>query len=124
MNCVYCHERAGFFKRFCQDCRKLIAVMRHAPDSFGYRELLDQLLATDVSTDKIETFLHKDLDGRGSLNDQITARMTNQIMASLGQPSAMTGPDVKKVKEDMAAGRAPSQVDQEVVSHHQLFHKT
>lgn len=123
MQCLYCRSPAGFLRRFCRDCRTLIVVMKNAPESFGYRELLDHLLATGIPTKKTESFLDTDVDGRGSINDQLTARMTNQIMGSLGQPSHMTATDVKKVKEDMAAGKAPSQVDQEVISHDQLTHK-
>lgn len=123
MKCLYCQSRAGFLRRFCRDCRQLIRLMQDAPASFGYRELLDRLMATNVPTAKIQSFLDRDIDGRGSLNDQLTARMTNQIMASLGQPSSMTADGVKKVKEDIAAGRAPSQVEAEVISMDQLKDK-
>ncbi len=113
MRCIYCQERAGFFKRFCRDCAKLVEIIKKSPSSFGYRELLDQLLATDVPSKKIENFLDTDIDGTGSLNDQITARMTNQVMTSLGQPSQMTSKDVKQVRQDIKEGRAPSLVDKE-----------
>lgn len=113
MKCIYCQEKAGFFKRFCHDCSKLVAIIKRAPSSFGYRELLDQLLATDVPSEKIEKFLDTDSDGTGSLNDQITARMTNQVMTSLGQPSQMTSRDVKQVRKDILEGRAPSLTDKE-----------
>lgn len=108
MNCIYCQTRAGLFKRLCSDCSKLVDIVNALPPSFGYRELLDSLLATGVSTEKIEKFLDRDADGQGSLNDQITARMTNEVMAGLGQPSHMTGPDVKKVRQQIAEGKPPS----------------
>jgi hypothetical protein len=91
---------------------------------FGYRELLDTLIATGIDHAKIEKFLDADVDGRGSVNDQITARMTNQIMESMGQPSQMSGKDVKKVRKDIAEGKAPSQTDAEVVDYSQLKNKT
>lgn len=117
MKCVYCHESSGFFKSLCKQCQKLVVVMKNAPKSFGYREMLDHLLDTDVPSEKIEKFLDTDVDGHGSLNDQLTARMTNEVMTSLGQPSMMTADAVKKVKKDIAEGRAPSLVDHEVTSH-------
>ncbi len=117
MKCIYCEESAGFFKKLCKQCQKLVDVMRQAPKSFGYREMLDQLLSTDVPSEKIERFLDKDINGRGSLNDQLTARMTNEVMTSLGQPSHMTAGSVKQVKKDISEGRAPSVTDHEVVSH-------
>jgi hypothetical protein len=130
MKCVYCRERAGFFKRICRDCDKLVETVRSVHSQadreggFGYRELLDTLLATGVDGAKIEKFLDADVDGRGSVNDQITARMTNQIMESLGQPSQMKGTDVKKVRQDIAEGRAPSKTDTEVTDYSQLPNKT
>lgn len=123
MKCLYCRKKAGFFRKLCEECRKLAEAMRSLPPSFGYGELLDTLLATGVGASKIESFLDRDLDGHGSLNDQITARMTNQVMGSLGQPSQMKSADVKRVRNDIAEGRAPSQVDQEVIDYKQLRHK-
>lgn len=114
---MYCQDKAGFLKRCCRDCARLVAILQSAPESFGYRELLDRLLATDIPGPKIEKFLDADIDGSGSINDQITARMTNQIMTSLGQPSQMTSKDVKQVRKDIAEGRAPSQTDREVLEH-------
>lgn len=117
MKCIYCQEAAGFFKKLCKQCETLVNVMKQAPASFGYREMLEKLLATNVPNEKIENFLDKDIDGRGSLNDQLTARMTNEVMTSLGQPSHMTATSVKQVKKDIAEGRAPSVTDPEVISH-------
>lgn len=123
MKCLYCQSKAGFFKRICPDCLKLVEVVKALPPSFGYRELLDQLLAVHVPTEKIEKFLDTDVDGSGSVNDQITARMTNEVMAGLGQPSHMTARDVKKVRGEITQGKAPSQTDGEVTDYHQLPHK-
>lgn len=129
MKCVYCRERAGLFKRICRDCDRLVDVTRSLAEragekAFGYREWLDTLLATGVDPQKIEKYLDADVDGRGSVNDQMTARMTNQIMDSLGTPSNLSGKDVLKVREDIAAGRAPSLTDQEVTDYSQLPNKT
>ncbi|HEX5037572.1 MAG TPA: hypothetical protein VFX30_10475 [bacterium] len=130
MKCAYCEEKAGFFKRVCKDCDRLVETVKEIhgraerEGGFGYRDLLDTLIATGIDHAKIEKFLDADVDGRGSVNDQITARMTNQIMESMGQPSQMTGKDVKKVRKDIAEGKAPSQTDAEVVDYSQLKGKT
>jgi hypothetical protein len=50
--------------------------------------------------------------------------MTNQIMESLGTPSQLDSKDVKKVRQDIAEGKAPSLVDQEVTDYSQLPNKT
>ena len=112
-------------KRVCRDCDRLVETTRSLDqNAFGYRELLDNLLATGVDPKKIEKYLDADVDGRGSVNDQITARMTNQVMESLGTPSQMSGKDVTKVRDDIAHGRAPSLTDCEVTDYSQLPQKT
>ena len=123
MKCVYCHGKAGFLKRTCSDCIRLVDAFNQLPASFGYRELLDQLMETGVSNEKIDAFLNTDLDGSGSVQEHITARMTNEVMAGLGQPSHMKGTDVKKVKQLIAEGKSPSLTDEEVVDYHQLPRK-
>ena len=123
MKCVYCQLKAGFFKRICSDCNRLVETVQKMPPSFGYREFLDTLLETGINPEKIDKFIDADVDGRGSVNDHITARMTNQIMESLGTPTQMASTDVKKVRNDIAEGRAPSLVDQDVTEHSQLPHK-
>ena len=123
MRCAYCYDKAGFLKRTCPDCIRLVAAFNTLPPSFGYRLMLDTLLATGVSNEKIDRFLETDLDGSGSIQEKITARMTNEVMAALGQPSHLGAKDVKKVKEQVAAGKPPSATDAEVVDYHQLPHK-
>src|SRR5262245_7685032 len=123
MKCVYCQEKAGFFKRICADCVTLMQTVRSLPVPYGYSQLLDALLATNIGNSKIEKFLDAEIAGQPSVNDQITARMTNEVMAGLGQPSHMTGTDVKKVRKDIAEGRAPSLSDGEVTDYNQLPHK-
>ena len=123
MKCAYCREKAGFLKRTCPDCLKLVSGINKLPPAFGFRELLDTLFETGVSNTKIDLFLETDVDGRGSLHEQLAARMTNEVMAALGQPSQMQGVDVKKVKEMIQEGKAPSRTDVEVIDYKQLPHK-
>ena len=90
-HCVYCQDRSGIISKVCKDCRKLITSVKGLENSFGYRILLNTLLETGVDPDKIERFLDADPDGEGSLNQQVTARMTNELMTDLGQATEMTG---------------------------------
>ncbi|MDO8461639.1 MAG: hypothetical protein Q7S98_02135 [Deltaproteobacteria bacterium] len=102
--CCYCRSKAGFFKKVCPNCLKLEEAFHQleASGSFGYNELLDTLLATGAPTDTIDKFLEIDVDGKGSPRNRVTARMTNEVMGSLGIPSDMKPEDVKKVRETMA----------------------
>jgi hypothetical protein len=92
-----------------------VDVVNQASPSFGFRELLDVLMNTDVSNEKIEIFLNKDVDGSGSVREHVTARMTNEVMASLGQPSHLKSKDVKRVEQLMKEGNAPSQTDKDIL---------
>jgi hypothetical protein len=102
--CVYCQDRSGFISRVCKDCRKLIAAYGTLEGSFGYRELLDVLLATEIDPDKIELFLEADPDQKGSVTQWVTARMTNELMKDMGLPTEMQAKDVKNVQEAVARG--------------------
>lgn len=114
--CLYCQDRSGIISKVCKDCRQLIQSMKQLDENFGYRILLDTLMATGVDSEKIQRFLDADPDGTGSLNQQVTARMTNQLMGDLGQPSQMSAEDVKNVQKQVEKGE--SYLDQpDVVSH-------
>lgn len=104
--CVYCGERAGFISRVCKDCRKLVARVKKLGPSFGYRQLLDTLLESGVKPDKVERFLEADPDRTGSLNEHVTARMTNELMKDLGQPTEMKAEHVREIRERIARGES------------------
>lgn len=97
--CRYCHEPAGWFKKTCTDCQSLLAKLAELPVSFSFRQLLDKLMETPASNDKIQRFLEADLDGQGSLRDFITARMTNELAVTVGQPATMDAQRVKQIRE-------------------------
>ncbi len=84
----------------------MIAAVKELGDSYGYRTLLETLEATGVSPAKIEKFLDTDLDQTGSFNQKVTARMTNELMEALGQPSQMSAADVRTIEERIQRGES------------------
>lgn len=120
MKCIFCHERAGFLKRICPQCLQMGQAVQGLRAHFSYSELLDALMGTGASEQKIQKFLEADPYHEGSLRNQITARMTNEVMQGLGQPSDMDAKKVGQVRDDIAAGRLPSFAEQEVADIHQL----
>ena len=54
---------------------------------------------TGVVGDSIEKFLEADPYGQGSIRDQITADMTNDLMRALGNDTRQTAADVKRIRE-------------------------
>ncbi|HCU23993.1 MAG TPA: hypothetical protein DF383_03170 [Deltaproteobacteria bacterium] len=98
--CIYCKEKSGFFKAVCSDCSVLLKAVQGLGASFSFREMLDALMATPASNEKIEKFLDADIQGQGSIRDFITARMTNELARTVGQPTDTDPLKVKKIREE------------------------
>ena len=114
MKCIFCHERAGFFKRICLGCIKMGQAVQGLPPSFSFNDLLNAMMEPGATQEKIEKFLEADPYHEGSLRNQVTARMTNEVMAGLGIPSDMDYQGVAQVRKDLAEGKLPSFAEQEV----------
>jgi hypothetical protein len=98
-NCVYCGQRARIFSRVCADCKKLLARVGELRGKVGYGEFLDGLEQTGVDKEKIFTFLKADPDGTGSIQDQVTAEMTSELMKVMGISGRQTPQDVKRIRD-------------------------
>ena len=98
--CLYCQEKAGWFKPVCVDCKAMLGCLKDLGTGFSFRDLLDTLMATGASNTKIEKFLETDLRGQGSIRDMITARMTNELAVTVGQPADTDAQKVKRIREE------------------------
>ena len=96
--CGYCGEAARLLARICADCKKLLACVEQLRGRVGYGEFLDGLEKSGVSREKIMTFLKADPDGNGSIQDQVTAEMTTQLMKVMGIAGRQSAPDVKRIR--------------------------
>lgn len=96
--CVYCGERAGFWARSCTDCKKLMARVQELRGRVGYGEFLDGLEKTGVAKEKIVVFLTADPDGTGSVQDQVTAEMTSELMKVMGISGRQSPQEVKRIR--------------------------
>ncbi len=68
----------------------------------GYGEFLDGLERTGVAKEKIIAFLTADPDGKGSVQDQITAEMTTALMQIMGIAGRQTAQEVKKIRDSVS----------------------
>jgi hypothetical protein len=100
--CAYCGERAGLWSRTCADCKKLMARVQELRGRVGYGEFLDGLDRTGVAKEKIMTFLKADPDGSGSIQDQVTAEMTTELMKVMGIAGRQTAGEVKRIRSTPA----------------------
>jgi len=96
--CVYCRERTGLFARVCADCKKLLARVQDLRGKVGYGQFLDGLEQTGIGKEKILAFLQADPDGKGSIQDQVTAEMTTELMKVMGISGQQTAQEVKRIR--------------------------
>ena len=101
-NCAYCGENSGFLARVCRDCKKLLARVEELRGRVGYGEFLDALEATGVAKEKIFRFLKADPDGRGSVQDQVTAEMTTELMKVMGIGGRQSPEEVKRIRNSIS----------------------
>ena len=96
--CVYCQESSGFFGRVCGDCKKLLACVEELRGKVSFGQFLDGLEQTGIAKEKILTFLQADPDGKGSIQDQVTAEMTTGLMNVMGISGRQTAREVKRIR--------------------------
>ena len=96
--CIYCTDRAGLFGRVCADCKKLLARVQELRGKVGFGQFLEGLEQTGVAKEKILTFLQADPDGKGSIQDQVTAEMTTELMNVMGISGRQTAQEVKRIR--------------------------
>ena len=99
--CGYCGESAGLWGRTCADCKKLLARVKALRGRVGYGEFLHGLEETGIHTEKIMKFLKADPHGTGSVQDQVTAEMTTELMKVMGIAGRQTAREVKRIRQDV-----------------------
>jgi hypothetical protein len=85
----------------CPDCQKLIERVDELRGKVGFGEFLDGLEQTGVAKQKIMAFLKADPDGQGSVQDQVTAEMTTELMKVMGISGQQTAENVKRIRHSV-----------------------
>jgi hypothetical protein len=76
-----------------------MALVEELRGRVGYGEFLDRLEQTGVAKEKLLTFLKADPEGKGSVQDQVTAEMTSELMRVMGIPGRQTPDEVKRIRD-------------------------
>jgi len=76
----------------------LLARVQELRGKVGFGQFLDGLERTGVAKEKILTFLQADPDGKGSIQDQVTAEMTTELMNVMGMSGRQTAHEVKRIR--------------------------
>ena len=101
-NCSYCGDGAGLWGRICRDCKKLLERVQELRGRVGFGEFLDGLEKTGVAKEKIIRFLKANPEGKGSVQDQVTAEMTSELMKVMGISGRQTPEEVKRIRDSIA----------------------
>ena len=96
--CAYCNDSTGFWSTICKECKTLLTRVEELRGRVGYGEFLSGLEETGVSPNKIMIFLKADPDGKGSIQDQVTADMANELLTVMGIPERQKPEDVKRIR--------------------------
>ena len=99
--CAYCGENAGLMSRICRECKTLMRRVEELRGHVGYGEFLDGLESTGIAKERIIAFLKADPDGKGSVQDQITAEMTTELMQIMGIAGRQTPQEVKRIRNSI-----------------------
>jgi hypothetical protein len=83
----------------CGDCKKLLARVQELRGKVSYGQFLDGLEQTGVDKEKILRFLMANPDGTGSIQDQVTAEMTTELMKVMGISGQQTAQGVKRIRD-------------------------
>jgi len=76
----------------------LLTRVQELRGKVGFGEFLEGLEQTGVAKEKILTFLQADPDGKGSIQDQVTAEMTTELMNVMGISGRQTTQEVKRIR--------------------------
>lgn len=96
--CIYCGDPTRFLGRICGECKQLLARVAELRGKVSYGQFLDGLEATGIGREKILRFLKADPDGKGSIQDQVTAEMTTELMNVMGMSGRQTPQEVKRIR--------------------------
>ena len=99
--CIYCGASSGFIGRVCADCKKLLARVQELRGKVSYGQFLEGLEQSGVPRDKILRFLAADPEGKGSIQDQVTAEMTSELMKVMGISGRQSAKEVKRIRNTL-----------------------
>lgn len=102
-SCKICGKSRSPLRPLCQACAQLFDIVRKSAGSVGLSELIDRLIATGVEKSHVKIFLESNKHGQGSMLDQITAALTNNLAQGIGvKEKDMTARDVMQIRENPA----------------------
>ena len=70
MRCVYCSERAGFIRRVCTPCAKVVAIVDRAGGEVGLAGLVDIFVAEGLTREQVDVVLDAQVGSEPTIRDR------------------------------------------------------
>ncbi|HUY28650.1 MAG TPA: hypothetical protein VMV27_14665 [Candidatus Binataceae bacterium] len=104
MRCIYCRNRAGFIRKVCPCCAKVIIVVERCGGEVGIAGLVDLFIAEGLEREQVDAVLDAKIGSAPTIRDRLTSNLTNALMQGLGMPGRQSPEDVQRVREAMQQG--------------------
>ena len=104
MRCLYCDQKAGFLRKICPTCAKVIAVVERTEGKVGLAQMVDLFAAEGLTREQVDLVLDAEVEGQPTIRDRLTSYMANALMQGLGMPGRQTPVDVQRIRNTSAAG--------------------
>ena len=104
MRCIYCHERAGFIRRVCTPCAKVVAIVDRSGGEVGLAGLVDIFIEEGLAREQVDVVLDAQIGTEPTIRDRLTSNLTNVLMRNLGMPGRQSPEDVKRIRTAMTSG--------------------
>lgn len=107
MRCDFCGVRAGFLRRSCSTCAKVVAVIDQTGGEVGLAQLVDLFASQGLSQEQVDRVLDAEIGNQPTIRDRLTSNMVNTMMRGLGMPGRQSPEDVRKVRSASAQRGEP-----------------
>jgi hypothetical protein len=90
----------------------VIAIIDSSAGRVGWTGLVDILADEGLTREQVDMVLDAEVGGAPTLRDQLTSRMANELMRSLGMPGRQSPEDVRRVRQGIASGDERSPISE------------
>src|SRR5260370_39260665 len=96
MRCVYCHARAGLFRKVCVVCTRVVAVVEKAAGRVGLGEMVELFAAEGLTRELVDHVLDAHIGGKAPLRDRLPAEEANALRRGGRMPGGPSAEDVRR----------------------------
>jgi hypothetical protein len=104
-------------RKTCARCAAIIAIIEESAGRVGWTELIDIFAGKGLTKVEVDRVLDTEIDVAPTLRDQLTSRMANELMKSLGMPGRQSPEDVRRVRLGLASNSQGTSVGERPPGH-------